>query len=62
MKDECDLQSMQNRAWTAWYYLYYFLELEWERFTPFFNPIFVASIVHHAITTLEVYETCIMHP
>ena len=60
MKDEVDLNSWQNLAWKCWFYIQFFLELEWERFTPFFNPIYVAAFVHLFISTLEVYDSCVI--
>ena len=42
-----------------WYKFQYFLELEWDRFTPFFYPIFYAALIHLAISTMEVHFACI---
>ena len=60
--EELDMNTIQYRAWTIWFYIYYFLELEWERFTPFFNPVFVAALVHHTVNSLELYDVCVVQP
>lgn len=62
MKDEGDENSLQNKAWTVWFYIYYFLELEWERYTPFYSPIFIATLVHLFVSTLELYDVCVVEP
>ena len=59
MKEEEDPNAWSTRAWTYWFYFQYFLELEWERFVPLYNPFFVAALLHHAIATYEVYDVCI---
>jgi len=62
MKEEINPKIWQNRFWTAWFYFYYFLELEWERYTPFFHPVFAATLLHHALMTLELSGVCISGP
>ena len=51
--------SLISRLWTFWFYVYYTIELEWERYTPFFHPFFAAVLLHLAVTTLELKHVCI---
>ena len=62
MKNEQNLTVWQRRFQTAFYFCYYYLELEWERFTPFFHPLFAAQLIHHAITTIELCSVCVLEP
>lgn len=62
MQDVAKPKSWQSRLWTLWFYIYYGIELEWDRYTPFFHPLFAAVLAHHAMTTLELSGVCIFIP
>ena len=45
MRDETNLNTLENQFWIVWFYIYYFIEVEWDRFIPYYNPIYASFLI-----------------
>ena len=58
MKEEKNLKTLENRFWVVWFYTYYFIEVEWERFVPFFFPVYTSFIINHFLLAYQAFWAC----
>ena len=58
MRDETNLNTLENQFWIVWFYIYYFIEVEWDRFIPYYNPIYASFLIQHFLIAYQAYTAC----